>query len=61
LIGAMGSYLPPVAFTPVVTAGLIGEDYMVIVRRCLVPALAAVILGVLILVFANPIARLLGV
>ena len=25
LIGAMGSYMPPVAFTPVVTAGLLGE------------------------------------
>ena len=24
LIGAMGSYMPPVAFTPVVTAGLLG-------------------------------------
>jgi hypothetical protein len=61
LIGAMGSYVPPVAFTPVVTAGLIGGDYLAIVRRCLVPALAAVIIGVFILVFANPIARLLGV
>jgi GntP family gluconate:H+ symporter len=61
LIGAMGSYLPPVAFTPVVTAGLIGENYLAIVRRCLVPAAAAVVLGVLILVFANPIAKLLGV
>ena len=35
LIGAMGSYIPPVAFTPVVTAGLIGEPYLPIVRRCL--------------------------
>jgi hypothetical protein len=61
LIGAMGSYMPPVAFTPVVTAGLIGADYLAIVRRCLVPAIAAVIIGVLILVFANPIARFLGV
>ncbi|MCK7475788.1 MAG: hypothetical protein MZV49_25135 [Rhodopseudomonas palustris] len=42
LIGAMGSYIPPVAFTPVVTAGLLGEPYMPIVRRCLGPAVAAV-------------------
>jgi hypothetical protein len=61
LIGAMGSYMPPVAFTPVVTAGLIGENYLAIVRRCLVPAIAAVILGLLILIYANPIAKLLGV
>jgi gluconate:H+ symporter, GntP family len=61
LIGAMGSYVPPVAFTPVVTSGLIGEPYMPIVKRCLVPALAAIVVGTLILVFANPVARLLGV
>jgi gluconate:H+ symporter, GntP family len=61
LIGAMGSYIPPVAFTPVVTAGLIGENYLAIVRRCLVPALAAIILGVLVLIYANLIAKFLGV
>ncbi len=61
LIGAMGSYIPPVAFTPVVTAGLIGEKYLPIVRRCVLPALAAIILGTLVLIYANPIARLLGV
>ncbi len=61
LIGAMGSYMPPVAFTPVVAAGLIGENYLSIVRRCLVPAVAAVLAGVLILIYANPIAKFLGV
>jgi hypothetical protein len=61
LIGAMGSYIPPVAFTPVVTAGLIAEPYMPIVRRCLGPAVAAVVLGTIILIYANPIARLFGV
>jgi TRAP-type C4-dicarboxylate transport system permease large subunit len=61
LIGAMGSYIPPVAFTPVVTAGLLGEQYLPIVRRCLGPAVAAVILGTIILIYANPVARLFGV
>ena len=61
LIGAMGSYMPPVAFTPVVAAGLIGEKYPAIVRRCLIPAVAAVILGVLLLIYANPISKILGV
>jgi TRAP-type C4-dicarboxylate transport system permease large subunit len=61
LIGAMGSYIPPVAFTPVVTAGLLGEPYLPIVRRCLGPAVAAVVLGTLVLIYANPIARLFGV
>ena len=61
LIGAMGSYIPPVAFTPVVTAGLLAEPYLPIVRRCIGPAVAAVILGTVILMYANPIARLFGV
>jgi len=61
LIGAMGSYIPPVAFTPVVTAGLLAEPYMSIVRRCIGPAVAAVILGTVVLIYANPIARFFGV
>ena len=61
LIGAMGSYIPPVAFTPVVTAGLLAEPYLPIVRRCLVPAVAAVLLGTLLLIYANPVARFFGV
>ncbi len=62
LIGAMGSYMPPVALTPVVTAQLIGErNYFEIVKRCLVPALFAVAVGVLMLAFPNQIAKFLGV
>ena len=62
LIGAMGSYMPPVALTPVVTAQLIGEkNYFEIVKRCLLPAVFAIAVGVLMLAFPNQIAKLLGV
>ena len=62
LIGAMGSYMPPVALTPVVTAKLIGEpDYGKIARLCFWPSVAAVAVGLLMIVFANPIAKFLGV
>jgi hypothetical protein len=62
LIGAMGSYMPPVALTPVVAAQLIGEPkYGRIVRIALLPALVAVLVGVAMLVWANPIAKFLGV
>ena len=61
LIGGMGSYVPPVALTPVVTAQLIGEPkYGRITRYCAIPAVAAVALGLLMIVFANPIAKFLG-
>ena len=62
LIGAMGSYMPPVALTPVVTAKLIGvNDYGEIAKLCFWPAVAAVLVGLLMIVFANPIAAFLGV
>jgi ABC-type uncharacterized transport system permease subunit len=40
---------------------LLGEDYMPIVRRCLVPAIAAILLGTLVLIYANPIGKFMGV
>jgi TRAP-type C4-dicarboxylate transport system permease large subunit len=62
LIGAMGSYMPPVALTPVVAAQLIGEPkYGRIVRISLVPAAAAILVGLAMLVWANPLAHFLGV
>ena len=62
LIGAMGSYMPPVALTPVVTAKLIGvNDYGEIAKLCFWPAVAAVLVGLLMIVFAHPIAAFLGV
>ncbi len=62
LIGAMGSYMPPVALTPVVTAKLIGErDYGEIAKLCFWPSVVAVIVGLLMIVFANPIAKFLGI
>jgi TRAP-type C4-dicarboxylate transport system permease large subunit len=62
LIGAMGSYVPPVALTPVVTAKLIGEPkYSRINRYCVLPAAAAVVVGVVMIIFANPLAKFLGV
>jgi gluconate:H+ symporter, GntP family len=61
LIGAMGSYMPPVALTPVITAQVIGEPkYGRINRHCFWPAVFAVVVGVLLLVYANPIGKLLG-
>ena len=53
---------PPVALTPVVTAKLIGvNDYGEIAKLCFWPAVAAVLVGLLMIVFANPIAAFLGV
>ncbi len=62
LIGAMGSYMPPVALTPVVTAKMIGEKrYGEIAKLCIWPSIAAIAVGILMIIFANPIATILGV
>ncbi|MDR3673610.1 MAG: TRAP transporter large permease subunit [Holophaga sp.] len=61
LIGAMGSYMPPVALTPVVAAQVIGlPGYGRINRYCFWPAVFAVGIGVLLLVFADPVGKFLG-
>lgn len=58
LIAAMGSFVPPVALTPVVTSQILGEpNYGKIIRPCLVPILLALGVGLAILVFAEPIAK----
>ena len=58
----MGSYMPPVALTPVVTAQIICEPrYGRITRHCLIPVMLTILVGALMLVFANPLAKLLGV
>jgi TRAP-type C4-dicarboxylate transport system permease large subunit len=60
LIGGMGSIVPPVALTPVITAQILGEpNYLKLVRPCIVPAVAAIVIGVLIIVFAEKIAMVL--
>ena len=62
LIGAMGSYMPPVALTPVVTAKLIGEpNYAKIARLCFWPSVFAIGVGLLMIIYANQIAQFLGI
>ena len=59
LIAAMGSFTPPVALTPVVTAQVIGEpDYKKLIWPCAVPIAVAIVVGLLMIHFAEPIAKL---
>ncbi len=60
LLASVGSFLPPVALTSVITAQLLGEkSYIPISRQCAFPAVLSIILGVLMLLFANAIARII--
>lgn len=60
LIASMGSFMPPVALTPVVAAQVMGEsNYWRVIRPCIIPGILAVVVGVLIIIFADPIAGII--
>lgn len=59
LIAAMGSFTPPVALTAVIAAQVVGEpNYLRIVKPLILPAAAAIAIGVAMIVYANPIAKM---
>jgi GntP family gluconate:H+ symporter len=61
LIAAMGSFTPPVALTAVIAAQVVGEpNYFKVIRPLILPALVAIIIGVVLIVYANPVAKLIG-
>jgi hypothetical protein len=61
LIAAMGSFTPPVALTAVIAAQVVGEpNYIKIVRPLILPSLVAIIIGLALIVYADPVAKLIG-
>ncbi len=61
LVAAMGSFTPPVALTAVIAAQVVGEPhYMKVVRPLIVPSLVAIAVGIALIVYANPVAKLIG-
>ena len=58
LLASIGSYLPPVALTSVITAQLLGEkSYVPISKQCLFPSILSICLAVFMLINANAIAK----
>jgi hypothetical protein len=61
LIAAMGSFTPPVALTAVIAAQVVGEpSAFKVVRPLIVPSLVAIAVGIALIVYANPVGRLIG-
>jgi TRAP-type C4-dicarboxylate transport system permease large subunit len=61
LIAAMGSFTPPVALTAVIAAQVVGEpSYMKVVRPLIVPSLVAIGIGIALIVYADSVARIVG-
>lgn len=60
LVAAMGSFTPPVALTAVIAAQVVGEtNYLRIVKPLILPSLVGIAVGILMIKFATPIAKLL--
>ena len=60
LLASVGSYLPPVALTSVITAQLLGEkSYLPISRQCAFPSVLSIGLGVFMMAYANAIAKII--
>lgn len=60
LLASIGSYLPPVALTSVITAQLLGEkSYVPISKQCIFPSVLSVALAIFMLVNANAIAKMM--
>jgi TRAP-type C4-dicarboxylate transport system permease large subunit len=60
LIAGLGDLVPPTALAGIFAAQVTGEkDYFTVLRQCLLPAILIDAWGILLLVFANPLAALL--
>ncbi len=60
LIAALGDLMPPTALAGIFAAKVVGvEDYTIVLKKTAVPALAVIVMGLLTIIFANPISEIL--
>lgn len=60
LIASLGDLMPPTALAGIFAAKVVGvEDYKLVLKKTAVPALAFIVVGILAIVFANPISEIL--
>lgn len=60
LIAGLGDLMPPTALAGIFAAQVVGEEnYFVVMKKCLIPALAILVFGLLFVIFARPIASVI--
>ncbi len=60
LIASLGDMMPPTALAGLFAAKIVGvENYVSVLKKCIVPCLVIVIVGILFIIFSNQIASLL--
>lgn len=53
--------MPPTALAGMFAANVVGEEkYIRVVKQCIIPALGIIIVSMLFIIFANPIASVIG-
>lgn len=60
LVAGLGDLVPPTALAGIFAAQVVGEEnYINVMKKCLVPALAILIVGMIFVIFAQPIASII--
>jgi TRAP-type C4-dicarboxylate transport system permease large subunit len=60
LVSSLGDLMPPTALAGIFAAKVVEvENYFKVLKRCLLPAVAILAVGILALIYANWIGRLL--
>lgn len=60
LITALGDLMPPTALAGIFAAKIVGvEDYVLVLKKTFVPALVFIVVGILGIIFANPLSKIL--
>jgi len=60
-IASVGELMPPTALAGIFAANVVGEEkYTNVLKKCIVPAIGIIIVSMLFIIFANPIAALIG-
>ena len=60
-IASVGELMPPTALAGMFAANVVGEGkYIRVVKQCIIPALGIIIVSMLFIIFANPIASVIG-
>ncbi len=60
LLASVGDFLPPTRLAVVLTAPVVKESPNRVLKYCMIPAVLAVAWGIAMILFANPIGKLLG-
>lgn len=60
LIASLGDLMPPTALAGIFAAKVVGiDDYTIVLRKTLVPVLVFILVGILAIIFANPLSEIL--